>query len=175
MAVHVKDVSTVDRTSYPYIFEKNVSVSLGNGSFIRCNIYRPKTKAPGAKHPILATYGPYGKDVQYLQYVGVARILLTPELTRVRSFNAPSYAEVNPDHKTGHSAWKAPTPSYWTKHGYAVVRADEVGTGQSPGFLDALSAATIDAFCELIEWASKQAWSNGKVGLLGISYFGATQ
>lgn len=56
-----------------------------------------------------------------------------------------------------------------------VVRADEVGTGQSPGIVDVLSASTIDAFCELIEWASEQPWSTGKVGLLGISYYGATQ
>ncbi|OJJ32251.1 hypothetical protein ASPWEDRAFT_116865 [Aspergillus wentii DTO 134E9] len=156
MASQTHDASTVDTTSYPYIFEKNVSVPLTNGSFIRCNIYRPKTSGPG-KHPVLATYGPYGKDVHY-QY-----------------FNGPSYAEVNADHKTEHSAWETPTPSYWTKHGYVVVRADETGTGQSPGIINFLSAATIDCFCELIEWASEQAWSNGKVGLLGISYFGATQ
>lgn len=93
----------------------------------------------------------------------------------VCSFNGPSYAEVNSDHKTEHSSWETPTPSYWTKHGYVVVRADETGSGQSPGILNSLSAATIDGFCELIEWASEQNWSNGKVGLLGISYFGATQ
>ncbi|OJJ78033.1 hypothetical protein ASPBRDRAFT_142373 [Aspergillus brasiliensis CBS 101740] len=157
MSTQAIDAHTIDTISYPYIFEKNVSVPLKNGSFIRCNVYRPKTSVPDAKHPVLATYGPYGKDVHYSH------------------FNPPSYAEVNPDHKTEHSAWETPTPSYWTQHGYAVVRADETGTGQSPGFLDTLSTATIDAFYELIEWASEQTWSNGKVGLLGISYFGATQ
>ncbi|KND93905.1 Cocaine esterase [Tolypocladium ophioglossoides CBS 100239] len=148
---------TIDTTSYPYIFEKNVSVALQNRGFIRCNVYRPKVPDRDAKFPVLATYGPYGKDVHYLH------------------FNPPSYAEVNPDHKSDHSAWETPTPRYWTERGYVVVRADEIGTGQSPGFLDALSAATIDSFCDLIEWASEQAWCNGKVGLLGISYFGTTQ
>jgi predicted acyl esterase len=56
-----------------------------------------------------------------------------------------------------------------------VVRADEEGTGQSPGMLNPSSARTIDAFCEVIEWCSEQSWSTGKVGLLGISYFAATQ
>ncbi|KAB8260268.1 Alpha/Beta hydrolase protein [Aspergillus pseudonomiae] len=157
MAAQANDASSVDTTSYPYIFEKNVSVPLKNRSFIRCNVYRPKTSDPSGKHPVLATYGPYGKDVHY------------------HYFNGPSYADLNPDHKTEHSAWETPTPSYWTKHGYVVVRADESGSGQSPGFLDCLSPTTIDSFCELIEWASEQTWSNGKVGLLGISYFGATQ
>ncbi len=56
------------------------------------------------------------------------------------------------------------------------MRADEVGTGQSPGFMDILTAGnTFDAFHDLIEWASEQPWSTGKVGLLGISYFAATQ
>ncbi|GLA50104.1 hypothetical protein AnigIFM63604_006126 [Aspergillus niger] len=157
MATHASDRHTIDSTSYPYIFEKNVPVPLKSGSFMRCNVYRPKTSSSDAKHPVLATCGPYGKDVHYSY------------------FNPPSYAEVNPDHKTDHSTWETPTPSYWTQHGYVVVRGDEPGTGQSPGFLDALSTATIDAFYELIEWASEQTWSNGKVGLLGISYFGATQ
>jgi putative CocE/NonD family hydrolase len=56
-----------------------------------------------------------------------------------------------------------------------VVRADEIGAGQSPGYLDAWSAATIDSFSDVIEWASEQSWSTGKVGLLGISYFATTQ
>lgn len=38
-----------------------------------------------------------------------------------------------------------------------------------------MSASTSDAFAELIEWAADQSWSNGKVGLLGISYFAGSQ
>ena len=68
MASHAGDGYKVDMTSYPYIFEKNVGVPLKNGSFIRCNVYRPKTSGPAGRHPVLATYGPYGKDVHYLQY-----------------------------------------------------------------------------------------------------------
>jgi predicted acyl esterase len=41
--------------------------------------------------------------------------------------------------------------------------------------LNPLSVKTIDAFCEVIEWCAEQSWSTGKVGLLGISYFAATQ
>ncbi|KAI8938467.1 hypothetical protein NX059_004359 [Plenodomus lindquistii] len=38
-----------------------------------------------------------------------------------------------------------------------------------------MSASTSDGFAELIEWAADQEWSNGKVGLLGISYFAGSQ
>ncbi|GJN83986.1 hypothetical protein PLIIFM63780_007537 [Purpureocillium lilacinum] len=147
----------IDSTNFPYIFEKNVTVNLSNGSFIRCNIYKPKTEDPNAKFPVLATHGPYGKDVPY------------------SVFHPMSFADLEPDHQTEHSAWETPTPRHWTARGYAIVRADEAGSGQSPGYLDILSSASIDAFSELIEWIVEQPWSNGKVGTLGISYYAASQ
>ena len=82
---------------------------------------------------------------------------------------------MNPEHKSEHSAWETPDPGYWTKHGYAVVRADERGLGQSRGFLDTMSRGTSEAFVNVIEWAAEQPWSSGKVGLLGVSYFGGSQ
>lgn len=91
------------------------------------------------------------------------------------SFKISSFQELNPEHQTDHSSWETPTPSYWTRHGYAVLRADELGTGQSPGPLNQLSSTTFDAYQELIDWASQQKWSTGKVGLLGVSYYALTQ
>jgi predicted acyl esterase len=38
-----------------------------------------------------------------------------------------------------------------------------------------MSDQTSSDFAEVIEWAAEQDWSNGKVGLLGISYFGGSQ
>ena len=52
-----------------------------------------------------------------------------------------------------------------------IVRCDERGTGQSPGFLNTMSRETIDDFCSVVEWCAEQEWSTGKVGLLGISYY----
>jgi len=82
---------------------------------------------------------------------------------------------VNPEHHSEHSAWETPDPGFWTKHGYAVVRADERGLGQSPGVLDTMSRGTSEAFVDVVEWAAEQSWSNGKVGLLGISYYAGSQ
>ncbi|TLS27675.1 hypothetical protein PpBr36_05022 [Pyricularia pennisetigena] len=150
-----KDLHTVDETSFPYIFEQNATVQLKTcEGLIRCNVYRPKNTGPA---PVLVTYGPYGKDIHY------------------QDFHSKSYAEVNPNHKSDHSAWETPDPKFWTSHGYVVVRADERGLGQSPGVLDTMSRGTSDAFCELIEWAADQPWSSGKVGLLGISYYAGSQ
>lgn len=91
------------------------------------------------------------------------------------SFLLKSWNELNPKHKSAHSSFETPDPGFWTSNEYAVLRADEVGLGQSPGVLDTMSKSTSDAFADVIEWAAEQPWSNGKVGLLGISYFAGSQ
>ncbi|OCL12710.1 alpha/beta-hydrolase [Glonium stellatum] len=155
----IRDISTNDTTSFPYIFEQNVDIPLKTyeTGLIRVNVYRPHSSDTGSKFPVLATYGPYGKDVWY------------------EKFRKPSFDEVNPEHKSLHSAWETPDPKWWTTNGYAIVRADERGIGQSPGLMDTMSRGTSEAFKDVVEWAAEQPWSNGKVGLLGISYYAGTQ
>ena len=60
MPTTIRDIKTVDESSFPYIFEKNVDVPLKAGGVVRANVYRPKDNA---RHPVICTYGPYGKDV----------------------------------------------------------------------------------------------------------------
>ncbi len=63
----IRDIHTVDEQSFPYIFEQNVSVNLSTSKgIVRCNVYRPKSLG---KAPVLVTYGPYGKDIHYKEYV----------------------------------------------------------------------------------------------------------
>ena len=38
-----------------------------------------------------------------------------------------------------------------------------------------MSKGTCEAFFDAIEWSADQAWSSGKVGLLGVSYFAGSQ
>jgi putative CocE/NonD family hydrolase len=136
------------------IFEKNVSIPLKASPLpIRANVYRPASTDNGDKFPVLVTYGPYGKDIPYA------------------TFFAGSFNEVNPEHRSKYSAWETPDPVFWTACGYAVVRVDERGLGQSPGLLDTMSVGTSECFFDVVEWAAEQSWSNGKVGLLGISYY----
>lgn len=63
MPNEIRDIQTTDSTSFPYIFEQNVTVPLkAKGGLIRCNVYRPKSDGPV---PVIITYGPYGKDIHY--------------------------------------------------------------------------------------------------------------
>ncbi|KAH7147099.1 Alpha/Beta hydrolase protein [Dactylonectria estremocensis] len=87
----------------------------------------------------------------------------------------PIRANVPSDHRSKYSAWETPDPVFWTREGYAVVRADERGLGQSPGLLDTMSRGTSECFFDVVEWAAEQSWSSGKVGLLGILYYAGLQ
>ena len=66
-------------------------------------------------------------------------------------------------------------PEKWVPHGYVCVRVDSRGTGRSPGFVDHFSPRETRDFYRCIEWAGVQSWSNGNVGLNGISYYGINQ
>lgn len=64
---------------------------------------------------------------------------------------------------------------YWTKHGYAVVLVDVRGTGASTGIRTMeFSPAEIHDGEEVVDWIIGNSWSNGKVGVTGISYLGTT-
>jgi uncharacterized protein len=63
---------------------------------------------------------------------------------------------------------------YFAPRGYAVVFADLRGTGRSEGCLDHLGPKDQADAKRIVEWAAKQKWSNGRVGMTGHSYVGST-
>jgi uncharacterized protein len=62
---------------------------------------------------------------------------------------------------------------YLAGHGYAGVRVDMRGTGESDGVLEDeyLPQEQLDA-CEVIAWIAAQPWCTGAVGMVGISWSG---
>src|ERR1700749_350247 len=70
---------------------------------------------------------------------------------------------------------KTVDPEKWVPDGYVVISVDSRGAGRSPGYLDIFSPRETQDFYQCIEWAGVQSWSNGKVGLLGISYYAIGQ
>lgn len=70
MPNQIRDLQETDFTSFAYIFEKNVTIPLKSSEgLVRCNVYRPKPAQDGQVFPVLITYGPYGKDIPYQEYV----------------------------------------------------------------------------------------------------------
>lgn len=63
---------------------------------------------------------------------------------------------------------------YMTTHGYATVVVDVRGTGNSGGDWEAFGEKEQADYGEVVDWVTKQPWSDGRIGLYGISYLGIT-
>jgi predicted acyl esterase len=65
------------------------------------------------------------------------------------------------------------THPYLAAHGYAGVRVDIRGCGESTGLLfDEYAKQEQDDGIEVIAWLAAQPWCNGAVGMMGISWGG---
>jgi len=71
--------------------------------------------------------------------------------------------------------WEVVDPEKWVPDGYVCVRIDSRGCGASPGYIDHFSPRETLDFENCIEWAGQQKWSNGNVGINGVSYYGINQ
>src|SRR5215813_1829587 len=65
------------------------------------------------------------------------------------------------------------TAGVWTARGYALVIQDVRGKFKSEGGYRPFQDDVNDGY-DTVEWAAKQAWSNGKVGMFGASAMGIT-
>ncbi len=62
---------------------------------------------------------------------------------------------------------------YFAAHGYACIRVDMRGSGDSEGHMpDMYSEAELDDARQIIEWLAAQPWCNGRVGMFGTSWGG---
>ena len=58
-------------------------------------------------------------------------------------------------------------------HGYAVVRLDLRGAGDSEGLMvDEYTPQELQDGCDAIAWLAEQPWCDGNVGMIGISWGG---
>ena len=66
-----------------------------------------------------------------------------------------------------------PKHAWFAGHGYASVRVDMQGAGDSFGVMrDEYAAQELKDGKEVIAWLAKQPWCTGKVGMFGISWGG---
>lgn len=62
---------------------------------------------------------------------------------------------------------------YFAEHGYAGVRVDIRGSGDSDGILrDEYLQQELDDGLEILKWIAAQSWCSGKVGIFGLSWGG---
>lgn len=63
--------------------------------------------------------------------------------------------------------------AYVARHGYACIRVDMRGNGDSEGLMtDEYTIQELADACEVIEWLAEQPWCSGAVGMMGKSWGG---
>ncbi len=142
--------------------ERDVAIAMDDGLELRADIYRPDSVEPV---PVIMTMGPYGKGVTYQDH----------HYKHSWDWMIQHHPDLLEGSKHRWLTWETVDPEIWVAWGYAVVRVDSRGAGRSPGTLDIFSERETLDFYQAIEWAGTRDWSNGKVGLNGISYYAMNQ
>ena len=133
---------------YQLIVEKDVPIKVRDGAVLRADVFRP---GGVDTFPAIMTLGPYPKDIHFKSW------------SQMRPVN------VNVDGPYMH--WESVDPEWWVPQGYAVIRVDGRGTGKSPGTAHNLTMLEAEDYHDAVEWAGVQRWSNGRVAVMGVSYF----
>jgi uncharacterized protein len=141
--------------------EWNAPIQVDDGLLLCADVFRPTDEG---RYPVILTYGVYAKGLTYQEGY--------PQQWQKMVADHPEILEGSTNK---YQSWEVTDPERWVPHGYAVVRVDSRGAGCSPGFMDPNSPREIADLYQCIEWAGTQRWSNGKVGMLGISYFASNQ
>jgi predicted acyl esterase len=139
---------SASRPRHEIVIEKDIEIPVRDGARLRADLFRPKSRG---RFPVIVNLGSYQKDKLWIP---------------------PTDLEEKPN---PYMNWETVNPLWWVPRGYAALRVDGRGSGKSPGRTDPWSPSEARDFYDAIEWAANQPWSNGRVGLNGISYYAMTQ
>ena len=138
------------------LIERNLAVTLRDGVRIYIDLYRPSGPAGGRDLPLLLGWSPYGKH-------SLSNKVFWPA------------SGVDPSWLSPFTAFEAPDPVFWCGHGYAVAFADPRGAWLSEGEFHHNGIIEGEDCRDTIEWLADQSWSNGKIGMTGVSYLACIQ
>lgn len=136
--------------------EQNLSIGLRDGTTIYADLYRPAGAAGERDLAALLAWGPYGKHA-------VSNNVFWP------------LSGVNPEWLSTLTPFEGPDPVWWGARGYAVAVVDPRGAWQSEGDFHHNGIQEAEDCYDTIAWLAAQPWSNGKVGMTGVSYLAAVQ
>jgi predicted acyl esterase len=142
------------RTEYGLTIERNCRIDLRDGVEIFADLYRPEGATSNV--PLLLAWGPYGKHA------------LTNRVFWPRSGVDPEWlSELTP--------FEGPDPVWWGRHGYGVAVVDPRGAWLSGGDFHHNGIQEAEDCADTIEWLGRLPWSNGRVGMTGVSYLANIQ
>lgn len=137
------------------ICEYDVAVTLRDNTKIYINIFRPKKNG---KYPVIICWTVYGKH--------------NPPQVK---YGARPGCGVSDADLSRYAIFEGADPGYWCPRGYVIIHADTRGLWGSEGDYTHMSKQEAEDCYDLIEWAAAQPWSNGKIGMSGVSYLACIQ
>jgi uncharacterized protein len=139
----------------------DVPIEMDDGLILRADVFRPIKKG---RYPVIFSHGPYAKWLHFEDGYKTAWKRMEEKHPDVMGGSTNKY-----------QSWEVCDPEKWVPHGYVCLRVDSRGCGRSPGYVEHWSPRENKDMYDCIEWAGVQPWSNGKVGLSGISYYAVNQ
>ncbi|MEM2273377.1 MAG: CocE/NonD family hydrolase [Candidatus Bathyarchaeia archaeon] len=147
---YLKNVEKWSKPVYKVKEERDIYITMSDGTKICLDVFRPDDEGC---FPALVAWGGYGKDLQSID--------IPPQPWESYMFN--------------HDV-EVPDIKFFVKRGYAVVIPDPRGIGKSEGVWKMpFSREEVQDCYEIIEWAARQSWCDGNLGMIGLSYFGTIQ
>ena len=146
------------------IKQTDVRIPLRDGSYLCADVFRP---ADGGQYPVVMNQGFYGKSFDH-------GVIANHEDAQRKEELEDRYFTGNPD-GLQYENHESVDSSVWVPRGYICIRIDARGVGNSPGLQSPFSLQQAEDYYDAIEWAGTEEWSNGHVGLWGMSYLAITQ
>ncbi|MFG1792575.1 CocE/NonD family hydrolase [Nocardia sp. NPDC049149] len=167
----------------PVHIDFDVPVTMSDGTVLKANIYRPVDAAGRIVEeplPTIVNLTPYTKFASLLADIALNIPVLSDaliELVNRFDFGGTPFDSITD--LTRAASGGAPrtfaADRKLVQQGYTYVVADVRGTGYSQGSWQFLQQRETEDTLELIDWASKQAWSDGNIGMSGLSYSAINQ
>ncbi|WP_280319514.1 CocE/NonD family hydrolase [Nocardia wallacei] len=169
---------------YPNVFiEWDVPITMSDGTVLKSNVYHPADASgrPIAEPtPTVLNLTPYTKLGSMV--IDSARSIpgFSDELMRLThefDLSGTPFAGITDLTKSlgGGLVRNFSVDRQLVKSGYTQVIVDVRGTGFSQGDWDLLRAREQQDTVEVVDWASRQPWSTGDIGMSGVSYSGINQ
>ena len=169
---------------YPNIhIDWDVPIRMSDGTVLKGNVYRPADAAGrpvNTQTPAIVNMTPYTKLVSAIadqagSIPGLSDALLRL-FQRIDMSGTPLSGLTDFTKAFGGGELRNfSVDRQLVRSGYTQVVVDVRGTGFSQGDWDILRGREQQDTVEVIDWASRQPWSDGKVGMNGISYSGINQ
>ncbi len=125
------------------VIERDVRIPVSDGITLDSDIFRPDY---GGRFPVLVAANAFNKASQSME--------MMPE-----------------GFSFGRGYMESGDFNFYVRRGYAMIVVNVRGTFGSGGVFDNNAPRSIQDIYEVIEWAAKQPWSDGNVGMNGVSHF----